>query len=133
MKMRVDCLEREISYYLGHYQLYNRDYESRDTFTSRISPLFFVGFEFTEKRILSPPFHVSGMEDVGSRNPLGLLIFPTTTFDCVTGSLYFLAMASFVSPPLMCQRRRVILGGGSTWVAIVTVPLNIQRIRVSSR
>jgi hypothetical protein len=43
VKMRVDCLEREISYYLGHYQLYNRDYES--TFTSRISPLsFFVGF-----------------------------------------------------------------------------------------
>lgn len=25
VKMRVDCLEREISYYLGHYQLYERD------------------------------------------------------------------------------------------------------------
>ncbi|KAI9555856.1 hypothetical protein GHT06_018374 [Daphnia sinensis] len=28
----------------------------------------------------------------------------------------------------MCQRRGVI-GGGSTWVAMVTVPLNIQRIK----
>ncbi|KZS21264.1 Uncharacterized protein APZ42_011844 [Daphnia magna] len=28
----------------------------------------------------------------------------------------------------MCQRRRVI-GGGSTWVTMVTVPLNIRRIK----
>jgi hypothetical protein len=76
--------------------------------------LFLLGFEFNEKRIsLSPPFHVSGMEDVGSRNPLGLLIFPTNYFWlCYRAALYFLAMASFVSPPLMCQRRRVILRGG---------------------
>ena len=25
VKMRADCLEREISYYIGQYQLYNRD------------------------------------------------------------------------------------------------------------
>ena len=54
------------------------------------------------------------------------MIFPRTTFDCVTGSLYFLAMASFVSPPLMCQRRRVILGGGARGLPWLPSPLTFN-------
>ena len=116
---------------------YIKGIKNRDTFTSRISPLFcWFQFEFTEKEIFSlsvlfsPPPLISGMKDVGSRNPRASCVIFPNNFWLRYSSLYFLAMASLSPLRMMasCQRRRVIQGwGGSTWVALVTPsPLDIR-------
>lgn len=132
--MRVDCLEREISYYLGHYQLYNRDYES--AFTSRISPLsFLLGLNSTKKEFLSPPLSCFRYGGCWKQEPPRASDLPYQLLLIVLqGSPVFFSNGLFCLPtPDVSASEGDTKWGESTWVAMVTVPLNIQRIRVSSR
>ena len=115
---------------------YIKGIKNRDTFTSRISPLFcWFQFEFTEKEIFSlsvlfsPPSYFR-YEGCWKQEPSGLLCdLPQQLLIALQQPVFF-SNGLFVSPSndgVVSASEGDTGVGGSTWVALVTPsPLDIR-------